>query len=37
VNRYDIEHTVRPPDTAIGAPLTITVHQADGNLSVLRH
>jgi phage shock protein PspC (stress-responsive transcriptional regulator)/FtsH-binding integral membrane protein len=37
VNGYDIEHTVRPPDTATGAPLTITVHQADGNLSVLRH
>jgi len=36
VNGYDIEHTIRPPDTATGAPLTITVHQADGNLSVLR-
>jgi hypothetical protein len=36
VNGYDIEHTVRPPDTATGAPLTITVHQADGNLSITR-
>jgi hypothetical protein len=36
VNGYDIEHTIRPPETATGAPLTITVHQADGNLSVLR-
>jgi hypothetical protein len=36
VNGYDIEHTIRPPATAVGAPLTITVHQEDGNLSVLR-
>jgi hypothetical protein len=36
VNGYDIEHTIRPSATATGAPLTITVHQADGNLSVIR-
>ena len=37
VNGYDIEHTVRPPATATGAPIAITVHQADGNLTVARH
>jgi hypothetical protein len=31
---YDIEHTVRPTSVATGAPLTITVHLADGNITV---
>jgi phage shock protein PspC (stress-responsive transcriptional regulator) len=31
---YDIDHTVVPPAGATGAPITITVHLADGNVSV---
>jgi hypothetical protein len=31
---YDIEHTVRPPAGATGSPITITIHLADGNITV---
>lgn len=31
---YDIDHTVVPPTGATGAPITITVHLADGNVEV---
>ena len=34
VNGYDIEHTVLPPDGASGAPVSITVHLADGQIVV---
>jgi phage shock protein PspC (stress-responsive transcriptional regulator) len=36
VNGYDIDHTVLPPSGATGAPVTIVVHLADGQISV-RH
>ncbi|MGH8961551.1 MAG: PspC domain-containing protein [Jatrophihabitantaceae bacterium] len=31
---YDIDHTVLPPTGSTGAPVTITVHLADGNIDV---
>ncbi|HEY5336479.1 MAG TPA: PspC domain-containing protein [Mycobacteriales bacterium] len=34
VGGYDIEHTITPPVTATGAPITITVHLADGNIAI---
>lgn len=34
VGGYDIQHTITPPVTATDAPLTITVHLADGNVAV---
>lgn len=33
---YDIGHTVVPPSGVTGAPVTITVHLADGNIDVDR-
>ena len=33
---YDVQQTVVPPDGATGAPLTVVVHLADGQISV-RH
>ena len=35
-NGYDVQQTVLPPDGAAGAPLTVVVHLADGQISV-RH
>ncbi|MEO8888941.1 MAG: PspC domain-containing protein [Jatrophihabitantaceae bacterium] len=34
VHGFDIQHTVVPPAGATGAPVMITVHLADGNISV---
>ena len=34
---YDVEHTVLPPAGATGAPVTITVHLADGNIAINRY
>ena len=36
VHGYDIQKTVLPPADATGAPLTIRVHLADGQISI-RH